>query len=74
MTLPADYVHARMGDPEMRVRDAGHAIAAVLITDAVRPDPIPLDSELYREHLGRRLLRELEERGYSVTFTGRVPR
>ena len=58
------YVDQRTNDPAMCVRDVGLAIAAVL----PRLPALPLDSEAYREMLGRQLIRELGLAGYVVEF------
>ena len=73
MTLPADYVHQRYADPDMKVRDIGRSIADTLwhcYGPSVRA-ALALDSEAVTETLGERFLAEMAAAGYSVTFTGR---
>ena len=63
-TFTDEYVWQRTNDADMKVRDVGLALAEILL----HLPGLPLDSEAYRELLGRRLLVALEAAGYVVEF------
>lgn len=72
MTLDPAYVHQRFADPDMKVRDAGQALATVVEATYPRLAPeMAFDSGTVTDRLGDHLVAELERRGYRLTFTGR---
>ena len=69
--LTDEYTRQREADADFLVRDVGHAIVATLLATARDySDLLPLDSETFRERLGRVLVEYLADAGYRVTFGG----